>query len=127
MQYDRKITISAGSNRRAMTWQAQTMLISELWARLQAPARGTETLAAYLNMKKAQQDDLKDVGGFMAGTLSGPRRKANNVTGRDVITLDLDNIPSGGTPWAAAIAFTAPVSTAQRLPACVFCSPRTGP
>ena len=71
MQYDRKITISAGSNRRAMTWQAQTMLISELWARLQAPARGTETLAAYLNMKKAQQDDLKDVGGFMAGLLEG--------------------------------------------------------
>ena len=52
MQYDRKITISAGSNRRAMTWQAQTMLISELWARLQAPARGTEPLAEYLNMKR---------------------------------------------------------------------------
>lgn len=102
MQYDRKITISAGSNRRAMTWQAQTMLISELWARLQAPARGTETLAAYLNMKKAQQDDLKDVGGFMAGTLSGPRRKANNVTGRDVITLDLDNIPNGQTDAVCA-------------------------
>ena len=97
MQYDRKITISAGNNRRAMNWTAQTMLISELWARLQTPARGTEPLAEYLNMKKAQQDDLKDVGGFMAGTLSGPRRKANNVTGRDVITLDLDNIPAGGT------------------------------
>src|SRR5699024_1212735 len=66
MQYDRKITISAGNNRRAMTWTPQTMLISELWARLQTPARGTETLAEYLNMKKAQQDDLKDVGGFMA-------------------------------------------------------------
>lgn len=39
MQYDRKITISAGSNRRAMTWQPQTMLISELWARLQAPGQ----------------------------------------------------------------------------------------
>lgn len=97
MQYDRKITISAGSNRRAMVWSAQTLLISELWAKLQTPARGTEPLAEYLNMKKAQQDDLKDVGGFMAGTLSGPRRKANNVTGRDVITLDLDNIPAGGT------------------------------
>lgn len=47
MQYDRKITISAGSNRRAMTWKPQTMLISELWARLQTPARGTETLAEY--------------------------------------------------------------------------------
>lgn len=97
MQYDRKITISAGSNRRAMVWSAQTLLVSELWAKLQTPARGTETLAEYLNMKKAQQDDLKDVGGFMAGTLSGARRKANNVTGRDVITLDLDNIPAGGT------------------------------
>ena len=97
MQYDRKITISAGNNRRAMNWTAQTMLISELWARLQTPARGTEPLAEYLNMKKAQQDDLKDVGGFMAGTLSGPRRKANAVTGRDILTLDLDNVPAGGT------------------------------
>lgn len=97
MQYDRKITISAGNNRRAMTWTPQTMLISELWARLQTPARGTEPLAEYLNMKKAQQDDLKDVGGFMAGTLSGPRRKANAVTGRDILTLDLDNIPAGDT------------------------------
>ena len=71
MQYDRKITISAGNNRRAMNWTPQTMLISELWARLRTPARGTEPLAEYLNMKKAQQDDLKDVGGFLAGTLSG--------------------------------------------------------
>ena len=97
MQYDRKITISAGNNRRAMNWTPQTMLISELWARLRTPARGTEPLAEYLNMKKAQQDDLKDVGGFMAGTLSGPRRKANAVTGRDILTLELDNIPAGGT------------------------------
>ena len=97
MQYDRKITISAGSNRRAMVWQPQTLLISELWAKLQTPARGVEPLAEYLNMKKAQQDDLKDVGGFVAGTLSGPRRKAGNVTGRDILTLDLDNIPAGAT------------------------------
>ena len=97
MQYDRKVTISAGNNRRAMNWTAQTMLLSELWAKLQTPARGTEPLAEYLNMKKARQDDLKDVGGFMAGTLSGPRRKASAVTGRDILTLDLDNIPSGGT------------------------------
>ena len=97
MQYDRRITISAGSNRRSTHWQAQTLLLSELWARLQTPARGTESLAEYLNLKKGQQDDLKDVGGFVAGALSGARRKANNVTGRDLVTLDLDNIPPGGT------------------------------
>jgi predicted P-loop ATPase len=48
-------------------------------------------------MKKGQQDDLKDVGGFVAGTFAGERRKASSVTGRDVLTLDLDNIPAGGT------------------------------
>ena len=50
-----------------------------------------------MSYKKAQQDDLKDIGGFVGGTLSGTRRKANNITGRDIITLDLDNIPAGGT------------------------------
>lgn len=95
MQYDRKITISAGSSRKATNWQPQTLLVSELWEKLRVPARGTETLDTYLSYKKARQDDLKDVGGFVAGMLSGPRRKAGNVTGRDVITLDLDNIPAG--------------------------------
>ena len=97
MLNDRQITISAGASRRATLWTAQTLLISELWEKLKVPARGTETLAEYMSLKKAQQDELKDIGGFMGGTLNGPRRKANNVTGRDIITLDLDNIPAGGT------------------------------
>lgn len=97
MLNDRKITISAGASRRATLWSAQTLLVSELWEKLKVPARGTETLAEYMSLKKAQQDELKDIGGFMGGTLNGPRRKANNVTGRDIITLDLDNIPAGGT------------------------------
>ncbi len=97
MQYDRKINISAGTNRRSTLWSAQTLLVSELWDKLKTPARGTETLAEYMSLKKAQQDELKDIGGFMGGTLNGSRRKANNVVGRDIITLDLDNIPAGGT------------------------------
>lgn len=35
---------------------------------------------------------MKDVGGFVAGTLRNERRKAGNVLGRDVFMLDLDNI-----------------------------------
>lgn len=97
MQHNRKITLSVGASRKATVWTPQTMMISELYERLRIPARGTETLAAYLSMSKGQQDDLKDVGGFMAGTLNGTRRKAGAVTGRDVITLDLDNIAAGGT------------------------------
>ncbi|MEW6663044.1 MAG: VapE domain-containing protein [Bacillota bacterium] len=94
---DRQITISAAGNRRATRWPAQTLYWSELVERLKTPARGVETLAEYLRLPKSKQDDMKDVGGFVAGTLIGGRRKAKAVVGRDVITLDLDNIQPGGT------------------------------
>jgi putative DNA primase/helicase len=97
MQNDRKIIISAAGSRKATQWPAQTLYWSELVERLRTAVRGTETLAEYLKLPKTQQDELKDVGGFVAGTLEGNRRKASNVTGRDILTLDLDNIPSGGT------------------------------
>ena len=96
MQYDRKIIITVGSNRRSANWQAQTLMLSEFYEKLRIPARSTETMAEYLTLKKGEQDDRKDVGGFVAGPLSGPRRKAGAVTGRDLITLDFDNIPPGG-------------------------------
>lgn len=67
-------------------------MLSELWDRLALPVRSTETMSEYLALPKGQQDNLKDIGGYVAGTLSGPRRKAGAVTGRDVLTLDLDNI-----------------------------------
>lgn len=97
MQYDRLITISTANSRKSTHWPASTLLWSELVERLRVPTRGTETLADYLSWPKSKQDEAKDVGGFVAGTLAGERRKAGNVTGRDVVTLDLDNIPSGGT------------------------------
>lgn len=97
MQNDRLITISTGASRRATTWLAQSLLVSDLWEKLKTPARSAETLAEYMQYKKSQQDDLKDIGGFVGGTLSAPRRKACNVSGRDIITLDLDSIPAGGT------------------------------
>src|SRR5690606_2824071 len=65
--------------------------------RLRTAVRGTETLSEYLKLPKREQDELKDVGGFVGGTLKDNRRKAANVIGRDLITLDLDNIPAGGT------------------------------
>lgn len=96
MQYDRVITISAGGSRRETNWKPQTMLVSQLWDKLKTPMRGKERLAAYMAMRKSEQDTLKDIGGFVGGDLSG-RRKKGNVRGRDVITLDLDNLPPEST------------------------------
>ncbi|RAK21123.1 virulence-associated protein E [Anoxybacillus vitaminiphilus] len=97
MQYDRQITISAAGNRKATQWPAQTLYWSEMVDRLRTAVRGTETLAEYLKLPKREQDELKDVGGFVGGKLANNRRKANHVIGRDLITLDMDNIPAGGT------------------------------
>ena len=102
MLNDRKMTITTGRSRYEKSWRPQTLLLSELWERLRSPARGAETISEYLALTKSKQDDLKDVGGFVAGALAGDRRKAGAVAGRDVLTLDLDNIPNGATEAVCA-------------------------
>lgn len=97
LTHDRQITISVGKNRKATQWEPKQLFLSEFYAMLSTPRHSPEAQAEYLVLPKAQQDDLKDVGGFVGGSLNGPRRKADSVTGRDLITLDFDSIPSGQT------------------------------
>ncbi|NCC06734.1 MAG: virulence-associated protein E [Clostridia bacterium] len=97
LKNDRQITISTGNSRRDLTWKQTIMTVSDLYDRLRVPNRGNETYNEYLAMKKSEQDTLKDVGGFVGGALNGMRRKANSVIGRDIVTLDFDNIPGWQT------------------------------
>lgn len=97
MQHNRKLCISTAGSRKAVHWQKNEVLWSEFVERLKTPIKGTETQEQYLAMTKAQQAELKDVGGFVGGTLTGDRRKAGCVEGRDLVTLDLDSIPAGQT------------------------------
>ena len=97
MQNDRLITISAAGTRKAVQWPAQTLTIENFYSRLQNPVRSAETMQAYERLTKPQRDELKDVGGYVFGTLIGGRRKAGCVKSRDGITLDADNIQPGGT------------------------------
>lgn len=97
LQNDRLIKISAAGSRFAARWPAQELCLQDLYSKLAVPVRSNETGAAYLALKKRQQDDLKDVGGFVGGVLAGGIRKAGNVSGRDLITLDIDRVAAGGT------------------------------
>ena len=97
MQNNRKLQISTAGSRKATSWPKSIIMWSEFVDKLKNPVRSTETLEQYLAYSKPQQDELKDVGGFVGGTLAGDRRKACYVEGRDLITLDLDNIPTGQT------------------------------
>lgn len=94
---DRMLVISVGNSRKSTNWVRTEIMWSEFVNRLRTPQRTPETIEEYLNMTKAQQGQLKDIGGFVGGALNGTQRKAKNVTGRDIVTLDLDNIASGET------------------------------
>lgn len=97
LKHERQITISTGASRWSKQWLPTSMSIGDFYGRFEKPLRGGESLSNYLTMSKAQQDALKDVGGFVGGTLTGPNRTTKNMAGRDVVTLDFDNIPPHGT------------------------------
>lgn len=97
MNNDKKLILSVGTSRLSKQWTRTEMWWSEFINRLSQPIRTAETSAEYHQMTKAQKGNLKDIGGFVGGTLNGLQRKASNVTGRDLITLDLDSIEPGQT------------------------------
>ena len=94
---DRQITITTGNSRKAVIWQQVQTTWLDFAEKLKIPQKTSETYSEYMKLPKAQQDELKDVGGYVGGCLNGSRRKASNVTGRDLITLDLDHIGEGLT------------------------------
>jgi len=97
MGNDRNLTITVGSSRKAVVWQQVQTTWLKFAEKLKEPQRSSETYSEYMKLPKGQQDELKDVGGYVGGTLTGTRRKASNMTGRDLITLDLDSIGEGLT------------------------------
>lgn len=97
MKHNRNLLISAAGTRKTKYWPETELLWSEFVDRVRTPIRSTESLEEYLALPKYQQDELKDVGGFVGGTFEKNIRKAAYVKGRDLLTLDMDNIPAGGT------------------------------
>ncbi len=97
MQNNKELIISTGRSRKETSWKPQRLLWSEFIRKLSRPQESEETIEEYKKLPKAQQDDLKDVGGFVGGTLKDGRRRTGSVEGRCMITLDMDNIPPGQT------------------------------
>ncbi len=94
---NREINISTAGSRKTVKWKQEKMFWYEFVDKLKVPHRSTETLDEYMKLPKAMQDDLKDVGGYVAGILKDGIRRNTNLISRDLITLDLDNIEAGKT------------------------------
>lgn len=95
IQYDGSLRIATGKSRLEKNWKNKSISWSALLHKLETPVKTAETHAEYARMGKLDQDRIKDIGGFVGGTLRGGRRKADAVEGRQLITLDADFAPVG--------------------------------
>ena len=82
--------ISVAKSRKSKIWSKKELTWSEFVESLKKPIVTDETQEEYFNMPKAQQDEIKDVGGFVGGELKEGRRKSDHVINRCILTLDAD-------------------------------------
>ena len=93
VRHNGDLLIATGRSRYETAWKNKTMPWSALLSRLAKSMETPETHAEYMKMGKEQQDKIKDIGGFVGGHLRDGRRKTGYVTGRQLLTLDLDFPP----------------------------------
>jgi len=94
IKHDIEIDIATAHSRLSKKWKNRCWKWSELLARCADTKRTDETAKEYTKMSRDEQSEIKDVGGFVGGYLSGGIRKNANVMYRTVATLDIDY----GTP-----------------------------
>lgn len=88
------MNISVGNSRMDKKWKNRDISWDDFCRKISTTQKTTETVEEYRKMKKSRQDAIKDVGGFVGGTLKDGRRKSGNVLNRSMLTLDMDY----GTP-----------------------------
>lgn len=90
IRHDGSIMLANGKSKKETHWKNKAMLWSELVRKLSITTRTPETYAEYKKMSKAERDGIKEVGGFVGGSIKDGRRKAENIANRTLLTLDLD-------------------------------------
>jgi len=86
-----KIDIATAANRESKTWKNQKVTWEAFVKKVSVTHRTHEKYAVYCTSPRKIQTEIKDVGGFVGGYLSGGQRKKNTVLHRQLITLDVDN------------------------------------
>ncbi|WP_322173929.1 virulence-associated E family protein [Acutalibacter caecimuris] len=82
--------IAVGNSRMDKKWKNRDISWEDFCQKVSVTQRTTETVEEYRKMRKGSQDSIKDVGGFVGGTLREGRRKNGMVLCRSMLTLDMD-------------------------------------
>ena len=86
-----EFVISVGQSRTSREWKNKSTTWERLVQRLSKCKHTGETAAEYRAMTKTAQGKVKDVGGFVGGTIKdGGARKADTILARSLVTLDID-------------------------------------
>lgn len=91
LRHDFTIDLATANSRLSKKWRNRHWQWSELLDKCKETRRTHETAAEYARMSRDEQANIKDVGGFVGGYLSGGTRKTANVLSRSVATLDIDH------------------------------------
>jgi len=82
--------IAYGNSRMDKRWKNKDIPWDALKNTVRTTKRTTETVAEFRKMSKAQQDAIKDIGGFVGGELREGKRRNGYVACRSLLTLDMD-------------------------------------
>jgi hypothetical protein len=85
-----KFIISTGNTRHDKYWKKQTVTWDEFVKKLSLTTYTRETQDEFRHMKKKQQDNIKDVGGYIAAELKDGRRLNENIESKTMLSLDVD-------------------------------------
>ena len=85
-----KFNIATGKSRFDKKWQNKQVSWDTFVNKIKETHRTAETVEEYISFKKDRQDEIKDIGGFVGGHLSGGRRLSSSVTTRTMLTFDAD-------------------------------------
>lgn len=96
-QTDGRFTIAVGRSLHETKWKNREYTWSGLLEQISRTTRTRESYAEYVKLTREQQQGIKDVGGFVGGTLKAGRRKSENVVWRQLLTLDADFV--SGDLW----------------------------
>lgn len=91
----RELKIAVANTRLAKTWTNREITWEAFTERLSTTQKTVESLEEFLAMKRGEQDEIKDVGGYVMGHLKQGLRRAGSVLSRSAVTLDMDYATPG--------------------------------
>jgi putative DNA primase/helicase len=90
IKHDGVLSITTGRSRKEKNWYNNQIKWTSLIERLSRTIYTGETFEEYQNLSREEQGNIKDVGGFVGGSLKDGIRSKGTIESRSLLTLDAD-------------------------------------